>query len=264
MRTSWRPSTSSVARGSAAFCGACADICPEPGIPRRRQRALSTPPWRLRIAIGDACLTRDGRHVPELQGCLRRRGDPLRLRRRSRSPTQRRSRPMYRLRRLRRTLSGSGDRRYPNSEPADASDAVHISSLVVHVRPGSVCCRGVSEHRRPGRRRSPRRQRKTASWSWCWRRHREAETMARIAAINEMKGIHRHVADLSRDRRRPRRHPMLELTRRQMIKAKAAAIAATVAGISERRRRRTESFPATRRGSIGRRRPAVSAAPAAA
>ncbi len=45
--------------GLCSFCGACAEICPEPVFLAAELRAV-TPPWTLRIAIGEGCLTRDG------------------------------------------------------------------------------------------------------------------------------------------------------------------------------------------------------------
>jgi ferredoxin-type protein NapF len=45
--------------GLCSFCGACAEVCPEPVFLPAATRAV-TPPWSLRAAIGDACLTRDG------------------------------------------------------------------------------------------------------------------------------------------------------------------------------------------------------------
>lgn len=45
--------------GLCSFCGACAEACPEPVFAAPAVRA-ATPPWTLRAAIGDDCLTRDG------------------------------------------------------------------------------------------------------------------------------------------------------------------------------------------------------------
>jgi ferredoxin-type protein NapF len=45
--------------GLCSFCGACADVCSEPVFVAAAARA-ATPPWTLKISIGDDCLTRDG------------------------------------------------------------------------------------------------------------------------------------------------------------------------------------------------------------
>jgi ferredoxin-type protein NapF len=42
--------------GLCSFCGACADVCREPIFSAR----TATPPWALKIGIGDDCLTREG------------------------------------------------------------------------------------------------------------------------------------------------------------------------------------------------------------
>jgi ferredoxin-type protein NapF len=45
--------------GLCSFCGACAEICPAPAFLAPAARA-TTPPWTLRVSIGEACLTHDG------------------------------------------------------------------------------------------------------------------------------------------------------------------------------------------------------------
>lgn len=45
-------------RGGCTFCGACAEGCHSGALTKRR--ADTDAPWRLRAAIGDGCLTRQG------------------------------------------------------------------------------------------------------------------------------------------------------------------------------------------------------------
>ncbi len=45
--------------GLCIFCGACADACAEPVFVVPAARA-TTPPWTLRVSIGDDCLAHDG------------------------------------------------------------------------------------------------------------------------------------------------------------------------------------------------------------
>ncbi len=45
--------------GECTFCGACAEVCPEPVFLPVAARE-TTPPWTLRAAIGESCLTRHG------------------------------------------------------------------------------------------------------------------------------------------------------------------------------------------------------------